>query len=236
MMKKATLVLCPVYNERGFLEEFYGKLRARYDGDALFVDDGSRDGSERILERLRDRRTFLLRHPARIGYGAALRDGFETAVAKRYEKIVTVDVDLQHDPGEIAAFRRMLEEHEVVLGSRYAHGTAQACAPPKRLAINRYTAGLIRELFSITCTDPFCGFRGYRSSFLRKARLSEDGYGLGLEILLEMIRTETPFVEIPVEAIYVDHQREFLDGLDDPRLRLLYYLGVIGRKRKGMDS
>ena len=231
-----TLVLCPAYNESGSLEEFYGKLRARYDGDALFVDDGSLDGSERILPGLRDHRTFLLRHPVRIGYGAALRDGFETALERHYTKIVTLDVDLQHDPKEIAAFQRMLEGHEVVLGSRYARRPVQPGAPPQRLAINRYTAGLIRELFSITFTDPFCGFRGYRSSFLKKARLAENGYGLGLEILLEMKRTKTPFVEIPVETIYVDHRREFLDGLDDPRLRLLYYLGVMDRKRKEIDG
>ena len=230
-MNGKSLVLCPVYNEREFLEKFYARLRAHYDGAVLFVDDGSTDGSGRILRRMCDYRTLLLRHPERIGYGSALRSGFACALKNDYENIVTLDADLQHDPREIAVFLSMLVEHEVVLGSRYMRGAAHADAPPERFIINRYVAGLMRELFSVMCTDPFCGFRGYRDSFLKKVRLGERGYGLGLEILIELVRTKTPFREIPVEAIYVNPQRAFLDGLDDPRRRLLYYLDVISRKR-----
>jgi len=230
-MNGRNLALCPVYNERDFLEKFYARLRAHYDGDVLFVDDGSTDGSGQILRQMCDQGTLLLRHPARIGYGAALRSGFECALKNNYEKIVTLDADLQHDPGEIAIFLRMLAEYEVVLGSRYMRGVARTDAPPERIVINRYISGLMRVLFSVAYTDPFCGFRGYRGSFLKKVRLRENGYGLGLEILIELVRTATPFREIPVEAIYVNSQRAFLDGLDDPRRRLLYYLDIVSQKR-----
>ena len=230
-MNGRNLVLCPVYNERDFLEEFYGRLRAHYDGDALFVDDGSTDGSERILRRMCDRRTILLAHPARSGYGAALRSGFECALKRDYENIVTLDADLQHDPRELAVFLKTLEDYEVVLGSRYMSEAVRTDAPLERIVINRYISKLMKALFFVAFTDPFCGFRGYRDSFLKKVYLRENGYGLGLEILVELVRTATPFTEIPVEAIYVNPQRGFLDGLDDPRRRLLYYLDVISRKR-----
>ena len=94
----------------------------------------------------------------------------------------------------------------------------------------------VRVLFSTRFSDPFCGFRGYRPSFLNKITLQEESYGLSLEILLEIIKSKTPFGEVPVEAIYLDYSREFLDGLSHPRERLLHYLQVISRKRRRMSD
>ena len=57
-----------------------------------------------------------------------------------------------------------------------------------------------------------------------------------LEILLEVIRTKTAFREVAVEALYPNPFRRFLDGLDDPRLRLLHYLSVIARKKREIED
>ncbi len=48
-------------------------------------------------------------------------------------------------------------------------------------------------------------------------------------MLLEIIRTGTEYGEIPVDMIYLDDTRKFMDGLDDPLKRLDYYRGVIRR-------
>jgi len=108
-------------------------------------------------------------------------------------------------------------------------GTGYAKAPGARLTINRCIAGMIEVLYAVRFNDPFCGYRAYRASFLRKTRLEETGYGLGLEILVELIRTRASFKEIPVEAVYLHPERRFLDGLDDPRRRLLYYVAILKR-------
>lgn len=235
-MEKEALVICPVYNEQVYIKDFYLRLRNTYKGKVLFVDDGSTDTSREFLLEIKNKDTFVIRHSKRRGYGAALISGFEFALDNRYRIVVTMDVDLQHRPEQLPNFLNALRECEVVLGSRYIKITNFLDAPRSRITINRYISKLIKILFSVEFTDPFCGFRGYRDSFLKKVHLTELSYGIGLEILLEIIRTETVFIELPVEAIYFKDARKFLDGLDDPRKRLLYYLGVISRKRSELAN
>lgn len=234
--KRTSLVISPVYNEEAYLLEFYPRLRACYKRDVLFVDDGSTDLSRDYLIKMKDSSTFILRHPQRRGYGAALFSGFEFALEKNYQQIVTIDVDLQHKPEQVSEFLAHLEDRDVVLGSRYIRISKPLEVPPLRITINRYISRLFETLFFKEFTDPFCGFRAYRDSFLRKIQLTEKGYGISLEILLELICTDASFIEIPVEAIYFKDRREFLDGLDDARIRLLYYLEVISRKRRSINE
>ena len=235
-MNNDTLVICPVYNEGDYIQDFYWRLRNHYAEDVLFVDDGSTDGGKAFLGKIESQDTFIARHTCRSGYGAALLTGFNFALAKGYKRIVTIDVDLQHNPGHIYRFLRQLLEYEVVLGSRYIRIDRYGEIPATRLVINRYISRLIEQLFDVLFTDPFCGLRGYRDSFLKKADLQEKSYGLSVEILLEILRTHGSFQEIPVETIYVNPQRKFLDGLDEPRKRLLYYLEIIARERRKIQS
>lgn len=236
-MKKENLVICPVYNEQDTIKKFYHNLRNFYIHDVVFIDDGSTDRCKDFLLYVKSKETFLIGHPERRGYGAALLSGFRFSLEKGYKKIITIDVDLQHNPENIPLFLSGLEEQEVVLGSRYM-GTdtylnveTYLDVPGARLTINRYISRLIGQLFSVHFTDPFCGFRGYRETFLKKANLNHISYGLGLEIILEIIRTKTSFREIPIKAVYNNHLRKFLDGLEDPRTRLLYYLGILSDKK-----
>jgi len=230
-MRQKSLVICPVYNEQATIADFYRHLRTWYSRDVLFVDDGSTDDSRNFIADVQGAATFLLRHPVRGGYGAALRSGFRFSLRQGYTRIVTIDGDLQHDPGHIPHLLCALEQEEVVLGSRYMMQENVGHVPQIRLTINRYISGLILRLFSVRFTDPFCGLRGYRDSFLKRCSLTDESYGLGLEIILEIVRTRIPFTEVPIRAIYNNHLRKFLDGLDEPRTRLLYYLELLSAKR-----
>jgi len=205
-------------------------LRGVYKADVLFVDDGSCDASSVFLEGICDNRTFLKKNQMRRGYGCALREGFCFALDAGYEAVVTIDADMQHRPENIPFFLRHLLEWEIVLGSRYISIAKTLEVPQERLLINRYIAGLLKELFGVYFSDPFCGFRGYRASFLRRMQLNEDSYGAGLEILLEIVKAGVVFCELPVESIYFKDGRRFLDGLNNPQRRLLHYLEVISRK------
>lgn len=231
------LLISPVYNEISYLEEFYNQVRRYYKGDILFIDDGSSDGSGNFLKELKnkDKNIYLIIHPSREGYGASLIEGFNYLVREKYDYAVTMDADGQHNPAHLPDFWRELMKNEVVLGSRYLNNTRSLKVPLDRFVINRYLSSLLDLLFNIKFTDPFCGYRGYRVSFLEKAKLKEKGYGLGLEIILEIIRLKSIFKEIAVELIYNNPERKFLDGLDNPKKRLLYYLEIIEKKKKEME-
>lgn len=228
-----TLILCPVYNESETLSRFMGRLFERTEASVLFIDDGSTDNSADIVwdeSKNIGERVYLLRHPVRRGYGAALISGFQTALQRGYENIITIDTDLQHRPEDIYRFESALEYSEVALGTRYGESFNMQNVPRSRYLINRYISGLFRKRFEVCFSDPFCGFRGYRRSFLKNINLFEQSYGICLEVLLEIIRTGVSYDEIPVDMIYLDKGRQFMDGLDNPLMRLDYYRNVISRR------
>lgn len=229
-MKSDCLVISPVYNEEKYLNAFYAALRRVYSQDVVFVDDGSDDKSSGFLDEKKGPFTFIVRHTKRKGYGAALISGFNFAKENHYSKIVTLDVDLQHKPSHIPYFFEKLGEFEAVLGSRYLKPGRHLDVPQDRFLINRYISNLIRVEFGMSFTDPFCGLRAYSLDFLEKVNFSIPGYGIALEILLQIISKKVRFCELPVEAIYFKNKRKFLDNLENPRLRLMYYLEVISQE------
>lgn len=234
-LKRDCLVICPVYNEGLTIKSFYNKLRKYYLDDVVFIDDGSQDESRFYLQKIQNERTYLIKHRKRYGYGQALITGFNFAIEYNYQRIITMDVDLQHNPEHLPRFIKELLFYDVVLGSRYIRIDKYLDVPRERMLINRYIAGLLRVIFNVNFSDPFCGFRAYRINFLIKTDLKEQSYGLGLEILMEIIKLNANFIEIPVEALYFNNNRKFLDGLDDPKKRLIYYIKVIERKRREID-
>jgi dolichol-phosphate mannosyltransferase len=175
-------------------------------------------------------RVYLLHHPERRGYGAALASGFRFAIRHEYESAITIDADLQHRPEDISRFERALQYDDVVLGSRYSKTNTEFRAPRARYLINRYISRLLQIKLSVSFSDPFCGFRGYRRSFLERIQLSEASYGVCLEMLLEIIRIGAGYCEVPIDMIYLDEPRQFMDGLENPVFRLDYYKRIIRDK------
>ena len=153
-MSKKNLVICPVYNEQDTIKEFYHYLRKFYIQDVVFIDDGSTDRCKDFLFNIKDKETFLIKHLNRRGYGAALLTGFRFCLERGYYKVITIDVDLQHNPENISLFLSELEEQEVVLGSRYMGTAVYFDVPHVRLTINRYISKLIKQLFSVNLIMP----------------------------------------------------------------------------------
>ncbi|MFQ5631465.1 MAG: glycosyltransferase family 2 protein [bacterium] len=107
-------VIIPLYNECQSLDELHQQLAAVMEqqelaAEFIFVDDGSTDGSYEILEALhrKDSRVAVLQFRRNYGKSAALAEGFSRAQG-RY--VVTMDADLQDDPGEIPALIAKLEQ------------------------------------------------------------------------------------------------------------------------------
>ncbi len=114
-------VVVPAYNESESLPELHRELVAALGAlhmswELLYVDDGSRDGTDRVIERLcaedeRVRGILLLRN---FGKSAALATGFK---AVRGEFVCTLDADLQDDPSELPKLFAALEQgYDVVSG------------------------------------------------------------------------------------------------------------------------
>jgi glycosyltransferase involved in cell wall biosynthesis len=124
-------IVVPFHNEEDNVTTLYDRLKAvmetvmaetRDTFELVFVDDGSRDRTYRLLEEIAavDSRVLVVKLRRNFGQTSALAAGFDHAQG---EFILAMDGDLQHDPSEVPHFLAKLEEgYDVVSGWRSERG------------------------------------------------------------------------------------------------------------------
>ncbi len=164
-------VVVPVLDEAESLPTLYQELTAVLERlgrsyEVLFVDDGSRDGSFAVMEKLHrsDDRVRAIQHRRNFGKAAALQTGFRAA---RGEVVVTLDADLQDDPAELPRLLQRLEDgHDLVSGWKRERQDPASKTWPSRL-FNRVTAWLT----GVRLRDFNSGFKAYRRDVVEELRL-----------------------------------------------------------------
>jgi glycosyltransferase involved in cell wall biosynthesis len=228
-----SVVFIPVYNEEAHLNGLLERLREVYQGDVLFVDDGSCDRSGEILLSLQDARTRVIRQPDNRGYGATLIRGFHEAQLEGYDYLITMDSDGQHRPDWVPDFLSSIKDWDVVSGSRYlADSDSLGSVPADRHRINKTVTALLNEITGFGLTDAFCGFKAYRVAALGALQLRESGYSMPLQFWIQAKAHGLRVTERAVSRIYDDPNRKFGGDLDDPERRLAYYLETIRKERE----
>jgi glycosyltransferase involved in cell wall biosynthesis len=125
-MPKYSIVV-PFHNEEENVTKLYDRVKETMEHvgasfEMVFVDDGSRDRTYRLLEEIAavDSRVLLIKLRRNFGQTSALAAGFDHSSG---ECILAMDGDLQHDPAEIPQFLAKLEEgYDVVSGWRSQRG------------------------------------------------------------------------------------------------------------------
>ncbi len=226
-MSQNWLTALPVYNEVKHVERVLDEVR-RYSEHILVVDDGSTDGTAELLARRTD--IQVVTHPANRGYGAALHTAFDFAQRERYEVVVTIDCDGQHEPQRIPRFAMACRDVDIVSGSRYLQRFAGDSEPPtQRRRINEQVTAELNRRLGLCLTDAFCGFKAYRVAAMRVLNLTENGYAMPLELWVQAAHADLRITELPVPLIYLDEKRSFGGVLDDAATRLEYYHLVLDR-------
>ena len=146
-------VLVPVYNERTTVAEVIRRMRAvelPVVLQIIVIDDGSSDGSDKVLGAIEDSTVRVLRHKVNQGKGAALRTGLAEA---RGDLVLIQDADLEYDPND---WPRLLEpilrgKARVVYGSRFT-GERKNMMPLHWMG-NRLLSLVTNVLYSSTLSD-----------------------------------------------------------------------------------
>ena len=229
--KATVLTAIPVYNEFQYVNEVLSSVK-QYTDNILVVDDGSTDGTTRLLER--HTTVSIISHKVNAGYGKSLIDAFEFALRNDFDWVITIDCDHQHEPSYIPRFYSEIEngDADIISGSRYLQqtNTDLSVVPAERIAINKKITHLLNQSLGLKLTDAFCGFKAYRTGAVLKLELSEDGYGLPLQLWIQAGRMGLRIREIPVPLIYYDPKRNFGSVLEDPIVRLAYYMEILERE------
>ncbi|QEG35294.1 glycosyltransferase family 2 protein [Bythopirellula goksoeyrii] len=223
------LTALPVFNEANHVTAVLDEV-VKYATDVLVVDDGSTDGTREILQDRDD--IQLLVHRENQGYGAALKSAFDYAIHHRYDFVVTIDCDGQHEPQRITQIAAACRNADIVSGSRYLESTTSTDqVPSDRLLINRTITKELNQQLGLNLTDAFCGFKAYRTRALANLELTETGYAMPLELWVQAAWHGLRITEVPVPLIYLDEERSFGGPLDAAETRLNYYREVIAQAK-----
>jgi glycosyltransferase involved in cell wall biosynthesis len=233
-------VVVPVFDEVESLEELYQGIttacaRLGRGHEIVFVNDGSRDGSDRKLDELaeRDPGVQVIHFRRNFGKSPALAAAFERV---RGDIVVTLDADLQDDPAMIPEFVERIDAGaDLVSGwKKRRHDPIGKTFPSK--VFN----AMVRKLSGIPLRDFNCGFKAYRIECIRELSV----YG-GFHRFLPVLAGAKGF---RIEQLVVNHRprrhgiskfgaKRFFDGMLDLltvllvtkyRTRPLHFFGIPG--------
>lgn len=167
-------IVIPLLNEEESLAELYQWLIKvltlnRFSYEIIFVDDGSTDGSWRVIMQLaeKDARVRGIRFLRNYGKSQALHAGFKAAEG---EVVITMDADLQDSPDEIPALYEMItkDNYDLVSGwKKKRYDSVLAKNLPSKLFnwAARKTSGL-------TLHDFNCGLKAYKKDVIKNVEVS----------------------------------------------------------------
>jgi glycosyltransferase involved in cell wall biosynthesis len=167
-------LVIPIYNERENLKPLTDRLlpvlsTLGVSSEVVFVDDGSRDGSDVALRELcgTSPRLRLIRLRRNFGQTAAMVAGFDHA---RGAVIAVMDGDLQNDPSDLGPMLKKLEEgYDIVSGWRRDRRDT-----PIRVLLSKLANWLIGRVTGVRLHDYGCSLKLYRADLIRTVPLYGD--------------------------------------------------------------
>ncbi len=191
-----SLVL-PAYNEADNIEIVVRRALATLpnytqDFEIIVVNDGSRDRTPRIIDRLaeEDNRIHPIHHPRNRGYGGALKSGFS---ASSKDFVMFMDADRQFDVADIRLLSPFVPLFDIVAGFRMER------SDPIHRRINAEIFNVaVRVLFGVHLRDLDCAFKVFRGDLLRSLVLTSSGALINAEIQAKLRRQGATLVQIGV--------------------------------------
>jgi glycosyltransferase involved in cell wall biosynthesis len=192
-MNKTLSIVVPVYNEAESLSELHRQISDTVSDNSwelIFVDDGSRDGSVKLIRDLidRDPHIRLVELYNNFGKADALNEGFKAASG---DIVVTMDADLQDDPAEIPNLVKKIDEGwDVVSGWKVHRKDPFTKRWPSKLF-----NFVLRIATGVNIHDFNCGLKAYRNTVVQAI----DIYG-GMHRYIPALASQKGFsvAEIPV--------------------------------------
>ena len=165
--KKEVLIIIPAYNEEKTITALLEQLEKpeiSEIADVLVMNDASSDSTNWITKK---RNHAVVTHVFNLGYGSGLQLGYKYAIRKKYQYVIQMDADGQHDVCNIPVIYKELKTPDengnfpdIVLGSRFMEGSTEFPVSP----VKKFAFGWFRFLLHIGTgrrfTDPTTGLQG----------------------------------------------------------------------------
>lgn len=199
-----TLIISPTYNEKKNITSLIESVFSiNQDYHILIIDDNSPDGTATLVKelQLKYKNLFLEERPGKAGLGTAYKYGFNWALNRDYDNIVQIDADLSHDPKEIIEMLRLLDNHDLVIGSRYIDGVSVVHWPIKRLLLSYGANVYARLVTGLPIKDSTGGYKAWKREVLNSIDINavkSQGYSFQIEMNWRAWQKKFSIIEHPI--------------------------------------
>ncbi len=220
-MIKLTIII-PVYNEIKTIEKLIKKiLKINIRKQLIIVDDGSSDGTERVLKKYKKSIDKLIIHKKNLGKGAAIKSG-QKYVKGKY--IGIQDADLEYDPRDLKKIVNEMDKKnfKVMYGSRVLKKNkfknTQNFTHIVRIWGNIFLTKASNFLNKQKLTDAHTCYKVFDSRIFKKIKLKENGFSFCPEITTKISMMNIGIKEFPINYIGRTYEQgkkiTAFDGLD----------------------
>jgi glycosyltransferase involved in cell wall biosynthesis len=187
-------VIIPVYNEETGIKLLLEKMQAmklheKY--EIIIINDGSTD---RSVDVIKDFPVKIYSHNVNKGYGAALKTGIRKAHGK---KVVILDSDGQHDPAQISQMADMLDEHEMVIGTRDKDSFQVKTRQVGKKVIRWVGEYLVEQKLP----DYNSGYRGFNAELIKgMLHMMPNGFSFSTTSTLAFLKEGYSIATVPIKV------------------------------------
>jgi glycosyltransferase involved in cell wall biosynthesis len=182
---KSLSAFFPAYNEEENVEKMCASLnavlpRAAEDYEIIIVNDGSKDRTKEIADRLvrEDCQVRAVHHEKNLGYGAAIWSGIN-ACQKEY--LFFTDGDGQFDVSQLSLLVPLISQYDGVIGFRLNR------QDPRVRKLNAWAwSHLVRLMFGLKVKDIDCAFKLFRRKVFDQIQLESSGAMISTEMLVKI--------------------------------------------------
>jgi glycosyltransferase involved in cell wall biosynthesis len=170
--------------------------------EVIIVDDGSPDAAGRIADELvsKNPHVRVVHHPRNLGYGQALRTGFQAA---RYEWICFTDGDDEYEVEDLRKLLRLQDHYDLIITFRYAKTYSSW-----RTFVSYVYNKVLRGLFDTRYRDVSCGLKLIRKSVVEELELVSTSPFIGAEVTIKTMLKGFRVGEVGIQTF----PREFGKG------------------------
>ena len=199
-----TLIFTATYNEKENIKILIEKIvNLNKDTDILVIDDNSPDQTGELLKDLQKTMSNLkvIIREKKLGLDTAHKLAFNYSKENNYQKLITLDADLSHDPMEIPKIIDLLDANSFVIGSRYMDGGSCEMSF-LRLILSIIGNKIIKHILNIKSNEFTTSFRGFNLVKLTNFNLdmvNSKGYSFFMETIFILNKLGYNIYEIPIQ-------------------------------------